>query len=774
MNHQALLWANTLGMLPINLLPLQSDDAAKYALLNGFRNNFCLTFSEDLNVQTAKSRAWSSNMANYVCVNGDDLCLYSLNKEEPEQIPYSYVLHNLPRFFDYLGQNQIEAQKGVIPFVMKHYRMVRNAMREEGTAGNALKLFLYMLAHMENEGAVDWKLPNGADNLASNIGSQLFEQVFHSFNEGLKEMKLVPNVQLLLRHSAGMLFQEANYVAHFSNQLELFPSDAIRYEMSPKMMGSYFTPAYIARTIVEETIRHSYIEEKPSLTVFDPACGSGVFLVEVLHQLRTQNYKGEVKVYGWDIDPIAVDMADFVLQFEKREWKEKLHYEVSSVNSMLADNVWPSADMILMNPPYNSWSNMSEEQREQASTIMNTSIRPNMASVFYYRAAQSLKENGTIGSLMPTSFLTADSHAAIRKKTNTLARPRLLCNLGNFVFTSAMADVSIIVSSNRKDFKPVQMVWTKNVDDVTPIALRSLRRKNNNPLLSFASGKDYSIYYDDYTSLIKRDNWMPLQSDSLRLLSFIEERIKIGGLVRANELFDIKMGARTGINRVFIIKREEYKRIPSNERAYFRPSVDSGSLRDGVVTPTNYLFYPYPEDEKGFKDETDLKVKIPYIYQHFFKNKQEELNNRQIRNGKWWQLARPGSWQYYPIAKIVSTEFGRAGNFAYDSEGEFVVERGMAWILRGDNVNEEEYYFFLAILNSRFFNSLLQIYARQLAGGVFYNLEGKYVRNIPLPLYKATDELTKEALIAYGRKISKEGSNNIEGLTKIVRGLYGK
>lgn len=248
----------------------------------------------------------------------------------------------------------------------------------------------------------------------------------------------------------------------------------------------------------------------------------------------------------------------------------------------------------------------------------------------------------------------------------------------------------------------------------------------------------------------------------------------MGGLARADELFDIKMGARTGINSVFIINREEYKRIPSSERVYFRPSVDSASLRDGVIIPTNYLFYPYPENEKGFKDETDLKEKIPYIYQHFFKDKLDELNNRQIRNGKWWQLSRPGSWQYYPIAKIVSTEFGRAGNFAYDGEGEYVVERGMAWILRGDVVTEDEYYFYLAILNSRFFNSLLQIYARQLAGGVFYNLEGKYVRNIPLPLYKATDELTKEALIAYGRKISKEGSNDIEGLTKIVRRVYGK
>ena len=773
-HEQATLWANTLGMLPINLLPLQTDDVAKYALLNGYSNNFCLTFSEDVDVQTAKSRAWSSNMANYVNVNGDNLCLFSLNKGEPERIPYNYVFQNLPRFFDYLGQNQIEAQKGIIPYVMKYYRMVRNAMREEGTAGNALKVFLYMLAHLENKGAEKWKLPEGANELALSIGNQLFEQVYQSFHKGLKDFQIVPNVQLLIRHSAGMLFQEANYVARFSNQLELFPTETIRYEMSPKMMGSYFTPAYIARTIVEEALRHAHIEEKSSLTIFDPACGSGVFLVEVLHQLRTLHYRGNIDIIGWDIDPVAIDMVDFVLQFEKREWKDKLQYKVKTVNSMLAENVWPSSDLILMNPPYNSWNNMSDEQREQANAVMNTSIRPNMASVFYYRAAHSLKENGVIGSLMPTSFLTADSHASIRRATNILARPRLICNLGNFVFTSAMTDVSIIVSSNREDFKPVQMLWTKNVDDVTPVALRSLRRENNNPMISFASGKDYSIYYDDYASLMTRDNWMPLQADSLRLLSFIEERMKIGGLKRAEDIFDIRMGARTGINSVFIISKEEYKRIPNSERTYFRPSVDSASLHDGVLTPTNYLFYPYPENEKGFENETELKEKIPFIYQHFFKDKLDLLINRQLRNGKWWQLSRPGAWQFYPLAKIVSTEFGRAGSFAYDGKGEFVVERGMAWILDDKSAIEEKYYFYLAIFNSRFFNSLLQIYAHQLAGGEFYNLEGKYVRSIPLPIYNAIDESTKEALITYGHRISKEGYKDVEGLTKIVRGVYGK
>lgn len=631
-----------------------------------------------------------------------------------------------------------------------------------------------MLTQLDEEGNNQWNLPEGTDAVVNDIGLPVFEQVKSGFREGLKRLQVILDVKLLLRHSAGMLFQEANYLARFSNQLELFPTETIRYEMNPKMMGSYYTPSYIARTIVEETLRHANIQERQNLTIFDPACGSGVFLIEVLHQLKTQGYQGHVDVIGWDIDPIAIDMANFILQFEKSEWEDKMTYNNSPINSLNVENQWPNADIILMNPPYSSWSNMTPEQREQASAILNPRIRPNMASIFYYRAAHSLNANGVIGCLMTSSFLTADSHSSIRRETNEIVAPRLIAHLGNFVFTSAMADVSIIIASNKGQNDNVQMLWTKNVDEVTPIALRSLRRENNQPMLSFGQGKEYNIYFDSYHELMEKDTWIPLPIHSLHQRRFIEQRMQMGGLVKAEDLFEIMMGARTGANDVFIISSDDYRSIPVKERDYFRPSVDSTSLKDGILAVSNYLFYPYPEDERGFLDEEDLKCKIPFVYHHFFEDKMPLLMNRELRNGKWWLLSRPGAWQYEPKAKIVSTEFGKAGCFAYDKKGEYVVERGMAWIPRTRDILSEFYYFYIAILNSRYFNSLLQIYARQLAGGDLYNLEGKYVRNIPLPVIETLDEQTVAILVGYGKKICKEGNREIEGLTGIVRKLYGE
>ena len=774
MHEQAVLWANTLGMLPVNFLHNQNVGEEQYAMLNGYANNFCLSFNNEIDIQTARNSVWSANMANYVSVGNDNLLLFSLNKPEPEPIAYHYVMQNLPRFYEYLGFQKMSIQDGIVPFVMSHYRMVRNALREENAAGYSLKAFLYMLAQLDQDAENRWRLPDGTEDLVANIKTPIIEQVIQEFREGLKSLQVKPDVKLLLRHCAGMLFQEANYIARFSNQLELFPTESIRYEMNPKMIGSYYTPSFIARTIVEETLRHARIQEKQSLTIFDPACGSGVFLVEVLHQLRTQGYRDKVEVMGWDVDPIAIDMANFILQFEKSEWGDKMVFHNSVIDSMNPDNPWPSVDIILMNPPYSSWSNMTVEQREHASAVVRYRYRPNMASVFYSRATQYLNANGVIGALMPSSFLTADSYSALRRETNERVRPRLIAHLGNFVFTSAMADVSIIVSSNREMNDNVQMLWTKNVDEVTPIALRSLRRENNQPQLSFAPGRDYSIYFDSFHDLAERDNWMPLPFNSLRQRHFIEQRMKMGGLVKAECLFEIMMGARTGANDVFIISSAEYRRIPVKERIYFRPSVDSTSIKDGVLAVGNYLFFPYPDEERGFFDEEDLKRKIPYVYHHYFENNMHILTRRDIKDDRWWNLSRPRVWQFQPLPKIVSTEFGKAGSFAYDRKGDFVVERGMAWVSRDRNVPSEFYYFYMAVLNSRYFNSLLQIYARQLAGGDLYNLEGKYVRNIPLPVIETIDEQTISVLVGYGKKICRDGSREIEGLNGIVKGLYGE
>ncbi|MFZ0053092.1 MAG: hypothetical protein WAK96_15050, partial [Desulfobaccales bacterium] len=80
----------------------------------------------------------------------------------------------------------------------------------------------------------------------------------------------------------------------------------------------FYTPADVAAYMVDETLRDLQKGTYP-VTVFDPACGTGVFLRAALNTLRA--LAPQVRpldmvcscLYGADIDPWAVDATAFVL-----------------------------------------------------------------------------------------------------------------------------------------------------------------------------------------------------------------------------------------------------------------------------------------------------------------------------------------------------------------------------------------------------------------------------------------------------------------------------
>lgn len=82
--------------------------------------------------------------------------------------------------------------------------------------------------------------------------------------------------------------------------------------------GVFYTPADVASFMAAGIIRHLADDATP-LTVFDPACGSGVFLRAVLSELQRRSPGADEFdlacscLYGTDIDPWAVNAAAFVV-----------------------------------------------------------------------------------------------------------------------------------------------------------------------------------------------------------------------------------------------------------------------------------------------------------------------------------------------------------------------------------------------------------------------------------------------------------------------------
>lgn len=767
------IFASRMGMLPVGLAHNRQRDDKRFAMLDGGIHNFCLDVRPNADSEMFRNDAWSSNMCNYIHVDGDTLKLYTLSKLEPELLPVKYVVEHINKFYQYLGLNHRNDQN-VVSFLIDQFRVIRNSLREKDVAEYSLRLFLYMLSAVQNDSMNTYQ--KDFSDVLQDADKYLVEDTIERIKVGIAEYGFKADIDLVLRHASGQLFEDANFLANYSSQLELFPSAKINYSANPNTVGTFYTPAFIARSIVEEALEQLDLKNREVLTIFDPACGSGEFLSEALRQLKMKDYRGTLKVIGWDISPIAILISEFMLGFERREWKDvKFDTELKMTDSL--SEKWPEAvDLILMNPPYISWSLMSKEQRDMARSILGGEGTPNTSSVFYYLASQSLRPNGVIGALVPTSLLYSTSHKKIREEAFEKVIPILIGQLGYYVFRSAFVDVSVIIASNaKKDKHNTLMLWSANKEGASHDALRNLRMLRLSSSNGITSSERFSIYEVPTASIRTNNLWIPMSTDEKEMKESLEGLVLRDVLVRISDVFTVSQGARTGMNDVLIIDSSAYSSLPAEEKQFFRPTVNSDSLTNGILSHVHYLFFPYPEQESGIFSESDLDEKLQSFYRRTLLPHKAQLSRRSgIDPEKWWLLTRPRTWQFEKSLKMVSTEFGHSGNFGIDVTGEYVVERGNGWFLKDPKMSEEALYVYVAIFNNPFFDELLSIYSNRLAGNNCYVLENKHVKDIPIPDFNHLENEVRRFLYETGLAIINGNPYNVEKVGRVIRNMYGQ
>ena len=126
--------------------------------------------------------------------------------------------------------------------------------------------------------------------------------------------------------------------------------------------GAYYTPLFLVNQILYETV-HTYFKQNPNeydCKILDPACGSGVFLVEALRKIISQyqkntptyssdleNYKKHIKqlltdnIFGIDRDEKAVNIAIFSLYITLLDYLEPP--EIVKTVATLKKSIQPAA-----------------------------------------------------------------------------------------------------------------------------------------------------------------------------------------------------------------------------------------------------------------------------------------------------------------------------------------------------------------------------------------------------------------------------------------------
>lgn len=805
-------WATRFGLAiaPLFEREIDAPPGSHSVLLDGTPGTFAMSVTEDELWRTSgpANWAWSSDIPHHVTVTPTKVAVLRWDRaSEPRIFSRESIERSLDRFYGYLIDDRLRSNRTVVEHLLGFFRRLRSLAHTARIPDTrATDLFTAALARLlapDAAGLVPsrYGLADDADELIARIDERAFAAIIGEVEQGsgtLSLLRLHPS--LAVRHAGGQLFQEAHFeLLRGATDFDLFGLVGISEVSTTSRGGTHFTPPTLARSLVEQALAAlpGSLEQREHLTLCDPACGSGAFLHEAVRALRRFGFNGHLRLIGHDISPAAISMARFVVASALRDWAPAGGVEVElRAGDSLGELGMPSADVIVMNPPFIGFAAQTAAQRDQLSAALGaaTAGRGDYSMAFVLRALEALSTGGVLGTLFPSSMLSLKAASSWRDRLLELADIRFLASIGDFgLFSHALVQVAAAVfTKEHVPGRELVALVTENDPQATSVALRQLRRSGADDLpQSPVLESSWSVFPVPVTALRERPTWRLPTPAAERVLRSLSQ----SGFPTVGDLFDISQGIQTGLNDALLLTTEQFHRLPAKERRYFRQATMTDSIHNGRITKPYWLFFPHSTDGPAFRNEESLKRAVPRYFAEFLEPHRDRLSGRatiiQSRRSDWWGLMRPRTWSLAGRPRIITKFFGAEGAFAGDYEAEFFAVMGHVWTLRRapdasiDNEDLEVEQLaekdllsaFTALCNSEVFVRLLSLYAPHVAGGQF-DLSSRHVFPIPVPhlqlmsLDAATGRAVRE-LVDLGREVDVGNAAWRDRSRTLVERLYG-
>lgn len=760
-------WAEAFGLAQAPLFEGGEMGApdGHHVLLDGGYGSFAISEGEHAGSE-CRGRAdwaWSSNLPHHIGLVGQEVVITRWDRALPERLSRRSVDAQLEAFYAYLVADRVRSTRRVIEHSVDIFRRVRSLVATAGAEDAAsVDAFLAVI----DLAAEHWLAGERGDGMSPamtadrraaaleplpKLGVKALVDAALS-GEGGTGRRLLPG--LAVRHAGSEIFQEAHFELVRATGQDLFSLPGISEVKSATRGGAHFTPPAMARSIAEQTLDQiADLGARKTLSISDIACGSGAFLHEAVRTLRRSGFNGHLTVIGRDVSRPAVAMADYVVKHALRDWTPKGGATVDICVSDSLVEALPSADVVLMNPPFIAWAAMDDVQRDRVRDVLSHRMggRADYSMAFVTRGLSCLNPDGALGTLLPASLLSLQAANDWREDIAANWSVRFLASLGDYgLFAHAMVQIAaLVVGARGKGAALATGLVAADDAAATGDALRGLRRSKTAVSPLSMTADTWRVFSFKSDQLVGRPNWRfvtPKAEEALR-------RLWDTGAKRLSEIFDVKQGVRTGRNTSFLLKDEQYNSLPRSERAYFRPAVMNDSLDQGHLLKKHWVFYPHGPQGAVFANEQALLDAVPTYASRFLLPYADSLRERAniVRGGRldWWGLSEPrNTWALREAPRIVSKYFGGIGGFAADPNGAFVVVQGFGWLPKWNSpeaTNQDEdfpaapqddrvlLFAYLALFNSALFGRLLELHSAYVAGGQ-YDLSPRYVHHIPVPL----------------------------------------
>jgi len=375
-----------------------------------------------------------------------------------------------------------------------------------------------------------------------------------------------------------------------------------------KKDGIFYTPKYITKYIVENTVGKLCEEKRTeldivdeeyakgrknrkkdtiktlddkltdyrnwllSLTILDPACGSGAFLNQALDfliiehrkidDLRAQLFGSglvfsdittdilEKNIYGVDLNEESVEIAKLSLWLrtaQKGRKLNKLNNNIKCGNSLIDDpqvagekafnwqNEFPEIfekggfDVVIGNPPYVNVELMPNIEKDFYRLTYETFYkRSDLFSLFVDLASDKLTKKGRISFIIPSIVLTNLSYKILRERLLSNNWLEEVCYTGGKVFSDATVD-TVVITINKKKIKNIRLC---NALDFINIKMQVV-------------ALDYFEAYQNTISIGSSES------------NSIFEKLFNSSYTTVDEHFNVFQGIVTGNNESYIFEDEE-------------------------------------------------------------------------------------------------------------------------------------------------------------------------------------------------------------------------
>lgn len=245
--------------------------------------------------------------------------------------------------------------------------------------------------------------------------------------------------------------------------------------------GTYYTPLHLVDTLLDEV--YPWEGDYESISIIDPSCGSGIFLVEAyrrivcrwmrtncVSQITNEQLTVILKecIYGVDLNEEAVRVASFSLSLAlcdfldpRSIWNELSLPKLVNTNLIVSDffddtldSRLTKYDIVIGNPPWQSQlTDAASDYLKKNNYIVGDK---QIAQAFPIKCATICKENGVVCLLMPSKGLLFNrslKSAAYRKRFFNENTVSIIINFSIYrkvLFDNATAPCTAIIYSPNK------------------------------------------------------------------------------------------------------------------------------------------------------------------------------------------------------------------------------------------------------------------------------------------------------------------------------------